>query len=55
MGLKKEWAFVRLNKVYASGSCNEKEYNEICHHINNGHTFMAFKAYQTINTKGDKR
>lgn len=39
---RKKWAYVRLNKVMALGLVNETEYDKILHHINNGHTFMAF-------------
>jgi len=39
---KQKWAFVKLNTLMAKGIIDKTEYNDICHHITNGHTFMAF-------------
>lgn len=39
---RKKLAFVRLLKIFSQGRIPKEENNKILHHINNGHTFMAY-------------
>lgn len=50
--IRQKWAFVRLTKAMTKGFCTENEFDNISHHINNGHTFMAFFKIKKSN-KGE--